>query len=250
MARFPLMIGVAVFCLAPFGVQAQTPHPVAPGMRTTPARTAPPASQPGNATVVATAPPANSSAAPAPNPAIAPTVIFRDGLLTVQTTNSSLSSVVMAIRNKTGIEFEGVEGGSSEHVALSLGPAPEGDVLSAIFSGSKYDFVAIDRPDAPGIVQKVIVSVKNRSGSPDAPQQPRPAGQEADDDDTPDEQVNTEPQDTPVQPPPVQQPQHAPQAQQQPKSPEQLLQELQQMQQQKSGTSDPNAAQAPRKVPQ
>lgn len=250
MARLPFMIGAAVFCLGTFATQAQAGHPVAPGTRNTTARTASPAPQPAG-TAVANAP-SNANVAPGPAPAVAPTVTFRDGLLTVQTTNSSLNSVVTAIRNKTGIEFEGMEGNGGEHVALSLGPAPEGEVLSAIFSGQKYDFVAIDRSDAPGIVQKVIISIKNSSNSPDAaPRQPNAGNQDSsDDEDTPDEQVNSEPQDTPVQPPPVQQPQQVPQAQQQPKSPEQLLQELQQMQQQKSGTSDPNAAQAPRKVPQ
>jgi hypothetical protein len=91
-------------------------------------------------------------------------------LLTVQAVNSNLSSVVTAIRNKAGIEFEGAEN-VSERVALSLGPAPEGEVLAAIFAGSKYDFVAIGRPDSPAIVQKVILTVKKqiwRSGSPAA----------------------------------------------------------------------------------
>ncbi len=117
-------------------------------------------------------------------PAAPPVVTYRDGLLTVQATNSSLSSVVTAIRNKTGIEFEGMEN-VSERVALSLGPAPEGEVLSALFSGPKYDFVAIGRPDSPGIVQRVIVTLKNKGGDgTQAQQQPRPAGQDADADRT------------------------------------------------------------------
>jgi hypothetical protein len=164
----------------------------------------------------------------------------------VQATNSSLSSVITAIRNKTGIEFEGMEN-VSERVVLALGPAPAGEVLSAIFAGPKYDFVAIGRPDSPGIVQRVIVTMKSKGGA-EAPQPARTAGQDADDEDTPDEQVNSgnDPQDTPAQPPPTaaQQP---PQGQQQPKSPEQLLQELQEMQKQKAPPDDQNPNQAPRK---
>jgi hypothetical protein len=196
------------------------------------------------------------SEAAATGPAVPPVVTYRDGLLTVQAANSSLGSVVTAIRNKTGIEFEGGEN-AAERVALSIGPAGEGEVLSQIFAGSKYDYVAIGRPDSPGIVERVILTVKSREGAPgsQAPQGTS-AGQDADDasgDDNADEQAS-EPQDTPAQPPPQAQqqqvqPQEQPQ-QQQPKTPEQLLQELQQMQQQKSGTSDPNAAQAPRKQPQ
>jgi hypothetical protein len=257
MVRFSLKM-MAVVCLGALGVQAQTMHPVAPGTRSGPARTTGATASPGTAAKPA---PATASgdvpesqrqaSVPSPaTPAVAPVVTYHDGLLGVQATNATLSSVVTAIRNKTGIEFEGMDN-NSERVVLSLGPAPAGEVLSAIFSGAKYDFVAIERPDSPGIVQRVMVTVKSKAGAtPDAPQQPHPAN--ADDEDTPDEQVNSggDPQDTPVQPPPVQQPQQVPQAQQQPKSPEQLLQELQQMQQQKAAPDPNNPSTAPRKQPQ
>jgi hypothetical protein len=168
--------------------------------------------------------------------------------------NSNLSSVVTAIKNKTGIEFEGAEG-ISERVAIAMGPAPEGDVLAAIFSGSRYDFLAVGRPDNPDIVQKVILTVKNKPGAPgEAQAQPQPPANQGEDEETPDEQVNAgEPQDTPVQPP--QQPPPQPQAEtpqnQQPKTPEQLLQELQEMRRQKGSPEDPtnNPNPAPRKMP-
>jgi len=188
-------------------------------------------------------------------PAVPPVVTYRDGLLTVQALNSNLSSVVTAIRNKTGIEFEGAEN-ITERVAISLGPAPEGDVLSAIFSGSRYDFVALGRPDSPSIVQRVILTVKNNPGGPaQAQAQPRPAPQgEGDEEEVPEEQPNGgDPQDTPVQPPQIPQQQPPPQTenqpQQQPKSPEQLLQELQQMQNQKAPPDPQNPSTAPRKMP-
>jgi hypothetical protein len=169
-------------------------------------------------------------------------VTYRDGLLTVLALNSNLSSVVTAIRNKTGIEFEGAEN-ISERVAISLGPASEGDVLAAIFSGSRYDFVALGRPDSPSTVQRVILTVKNKPGGPaEAQAQPRPQQGEGEEEEVPDEQPNGgDPQDTPVQPPQIQQPQ--------PKSPEQLLQELQQMQNQKAPPDPQNPSTAPRKQP-
>jgi hypothetical protein len=182
---------------------------------------------------------------------VPPTVTYRDGLLTVQALNSELRSVVTAIRSKTGIEFEGAEN-ISERVAISLGPAPAADVLAAIFTGSKYDFVALGRPDSPSIVQRVILTVKNQAGAPVAAQaQPRPAPQgDGDEEEVPDEQVNADPQDTPVQPPQIpQQPPQAENQQQQPKTPEQLLQELQQMQNQKAPPDPQNPSTAPRKVP-
>lgn len=202
-----------------------------------------------------TDPPANT---PPTTPATPPVVTYRDGLLTVQASNSTLASVINAIRSKTGIEFEGTPEGASDRVALSVGPAPAGEVLSTIFAGSKFDFVALGRPDDPGIVQRVIMTPKSQAGAAAGAQmqpQPRPNdnGEGGDPDENPDEQVNVEPQDTAAQPPPQQQqPQEQPQ-QQQPKTPEQLLQELQEMrkqqQMQQEGAPPPNPAQVPRKPP-
>ena len=258
MARLAFItVGIFVLVGAAYFTQAQTPRPVMPGQNPTqPAVTAPRPQVPG-ATVTAPAgsqpPQAVSRAADSPmGPAVPPVVTYRDGLLTVQALNSNLSSVVTAIRNKTGIEFEGAEN-ITERVAISLGPAPEGDVLAAIFSGSKYDFVALGRPDSPAIVQRVILTVKNKPGAPpEAQAQPRPAQQgEGDEEDVPEEQPNGgDPQDTPVQPPQIPQ-QQPPQTenQPQPKSPEQLLQELQQMQNQKAPPDPQNPSTAPRKMP-
>jgi len=247
-------------------LQAQTMRPAMPGQRPNqPANTAPRMPLPPTPAALGTPTPAVGSspasqpsqpvAQPSPmGPPVAPVVTFRDGLLTVQAMNSNLSSVVTAIRNKTGIEFEGAEN-VSERVAISMGPAPEGDVLAAIFSGSKYDFLAIGRPDSPTIVQRVILTVKNKPGAVEnAPAQPAAANQ-GDEEEVPEEQVNTgggDPQDTPVQPVPIpQQPQAETPPNQQPKSPEQLLQELQQMRRDKGSPEDPtnNPNPAPRKLP-
>ncbi|HXO38652.1 MAG TPA: hypothetical protein VN872_08435, partial [Candidatus Acidoferrum sp.] len=166
-------IGTFVLTGALTVLQAQTMRPAMPSQRPNqPANTAPRMPQPATPAALGTPTPAVGSgpasqapqpvAQPSPvGPPVAPVVTFRDGLLTVQALNSNLSSVVTAIRNKTGIEFEGAEN-VSERVAISMGPAPEGDVLAAIFSGSKYDFLAIGRPDSPTIVQRVILTVKNK----------------------------------------------------------------------------------------
>ena len=260
MARFfSITCGSFVLFGALTLLQAQTMRPAVPVQRPTPpANLAPQTPQstpavppaPGPAAVMAQPTVQPSSMAPP----VAPVVTYRDGLLSVQALNSNLSSVVTAIRNKTGIEFEGAEG-ISERVALALGPAPEGDVLAAIFAGSKYDFLAIGRADSPTIVQKVILTVKHGAGAgAEAQAQPQPpAANQGEEEEVPEEQPNAgEPQDTPVQPPV---PQPPPQAEtppnQQPKTPEQLLQELQEMRRQKGSPEDPtnNPNPAPRKMP-
>jgi len=188
---------------------------------------------------------------------VAPQVTYRDGLLTVQTVNSTLGGVLSAIRNKTGIQFEGLEGGLSERVALSLGPAPEGEVLTAILGGTRYDFVAIDRPDSPGIVQRVILTARAGSSPPGEESRPAASGSSTDSDDEEAEDTDPEglkapPQDTPNRPPLVQaqqpqpQPQNNPQVQNNPQpdtspdpqpgqqsvpTPDELLKKIQDMRQ-------------------
>jgi hypothetical protein len=198
---------------------------------------------------------------PSDMPPVPPQVTFKNGLLTVNAVNSTLSSLLTAIRNKTGIEFEGAELAGPDRVAISTGPASEGEVLASILSGSSLDYVIMGRQDSPTIVQRVLLSRRTRPGAPVvANGQPAPNAngqQESDEEGADDNSIDPDqPQDTAVQPPPVQQ-QPEGQAQQpppatdqpaQPKTPEQLLQELKEMQQRQSGqTPDPNSA--PRKLP-
>src|SRR6476646_11743004 len=262
MARFSSMLcGSFIVIGAMTLVQAQTMRPAMPVQRPNPPGSlAPQVPPPATAAPTAPAPapvmaqPAQPAGQPSPlGPPVAPVVTYRDGLLSVQALNSNLSSVVTAIRNKTGIEFEGAEG-ISERVAIALGPAPEGDVLAAIVAGSKYDLPAIGRADSPTIVEKVILTVKHNPGAAGAEaQQHPPAANQGEEEEVPEEQVNAgEPQDTPVQPPvPQPPPQAENQPNQQPKSPEQLLQELQEMRRQKGSPEDPtnNPNPAPRKMP-
>jgi hypothetical protein len=136
-----------------------------------------------------------------------------------------------------------------------MGPAPEGEVLAALLGGSRFDYVAVDRPDSPGIVQRVVLSARAGStpaiaGAPRQPSSSSSGMDSGDEDETPEEGANADPdaapQDTPARPPVMQaQPQMQlnppPQQQQQqnqqpqqtsnPKTPEQLLEELKQMQQ-------------------
>ncbi|HET9182700.1 MAG TPA: hypothetical protein VFP59_11245 [Candidatus Angelobacter sp.] len=202
---------------------------------------------------------------PADMPPVPPQVTFRNGMLTVHALNSTMSSLLSMIREKTGIEFDGAEN-SSERVAVSMGPAAEGDVLAAIFAGSSFDYVVLGRADSPDIVQRVILTPKGKappSGTfagnqpfrqPQTQPQQADEDQDAADDASPDN-GDPDPQDTANQPPAN--PTQPPIAQNQdqnngPKTPEQLLQELKQMQlrqQQQQGQPPPNPNIVPRKVP-
>lgn len=202
---------------------------------------------------------------PADMPPVPPQVTFRDGMLTVQAPNSTMASLLQAIRNKTGIQFEGAEFATGR-VAIATGPAPEAEVLASILGGSALDYVILGREDSPNIVQRVILTPKkNTAAAAHAgaqPPQPAEQPQEGGDEEVPDEQngaadAEQPPQDTPAQPPEVnaqqQQQQQQQEQNQQPKTPDQLLQELkemQQKQQQDQGGQTPSPGQVPRKPPQ
>jgi len=176
--------------------------------------------------------------------------------LTVQALNSTLGSVLIAIRNKTGMQFEGLDA-ASERVVVAMGPAPEGEVLAAILSGSHFDYIAIDRPDSPGIVQRVVLTPRAGGSAPAAVAGAETAGsgeQEEVADDDPDNL--RPPQDTPARPP-LMQAQPIPPANPQPQpnpgtttipTPEQLKEQIQQIEQRKQQMQQQPGS--PQKVPQ
>jgi hypothetical protein len=203
--------------------------------------------QPATRTFPSPAPtPQNMAAPPVPTPpeqlgpATAPQVTFRDGLLTVVATNSNLIALLTAIRNKAGIQFEGLENGGQERVAIAMGPAPEGDVLAAILGGSSFDYVVLERPDSPGIVQRVVLTPRaGTTAAANSAPTARTPDADADDDEEAAEEPAT-PQDTPIRPPLAQiPPQPPPQAQ--PPTAEQIFEKLKQMPQNQTPQPQPNA---------
>src|SRR5215471_7845921 len=183
-----------------------TPQAVAAPMRTgVPPAAAAPGPQPASAAQPIVQP-AIDEQLPPPTP---PQVAYRNGLLTVRALNSTLESVLNAIRNKAGIQFEGLEGGASERVVISMGPSPEGEVLATILGGSHFDYIVVDRVDSPGIVQRVLLTPRQGSaaaGTSGTPRPSAPAMSTGDEEENPDEGSAAEesPQDTPARPPTMQ----------------------------------------------
>jgi hypothetical protein len=182
-----------------------------------------------------------------------PRVSYAGGQLTIVAANSGLSDILNSVRNLVGVRVEGSNYASGERVFGQFGPGAPRDVLNALLSGSKYDFVLVGSLENPASVNHIVLS-PHVTGAPGQvaqagqPQvQPPQEIQEDTDQDTPEQ---AEPQ--PVQAAPGQQapsetisPQQAPptgqqpiqpqgqqQGQGQPKTPEQLLEELKRLQQQ------------------
>ncbi|HWX56443.1 MAG TPA: hypothetical protein VN176_17795 [Verrucomicrobiae bacterium] len=160
--------------------------------------------------------------------AVQPRVSYRDGLLTIEAPNSTLGSILNAIHNKTGIQFEGAQS-SMDRVAVRTGPAPVDEVVGELLRASHFDYVILGREDNPRVVQRVILT---RQGSAPATTQPNPPDsqtqtQEAVDEADP-ENLRQQPGVRPPPQPLVQtQPQTLPNGA---RTPEQMLEEMRQQQ--------------------
>ena len=187
----------------------------------------------------------NRRAAPIPPPTREqmppqpPRVTFRNGLLSIHADNSTMADVMSAIRRATGASLDLPASAAGERVVSDLGPAAPNDVLVKLLDGSRFDYVLLQSPQNPSLVQFILLHEKGAStlaasnaGGPPQPifnqPQPEPPAE------VPEDQVEAPAQEIPDQAIPAQDQQQQPAAegQQQPKTPEQLLEELKQMQRQ------------------
>lgn len=221
--------------------------------------------------VVEEAPVAVTPAPPPPPPtpeqlpATAPQVTYREGLLSINSQNSTLGDILNAVRKLTGGTLDAPGTTLSERIATRLGPASPKDVLASLFSGSRFDYIILGSAVNPNGLERIILTPRAKGSPAQAdgqarlavngaaqgrPAVPSPdAETDSEEDTTPDrEQVVDEPAtpqeqqqpEVPLQQNPIpnatdQQNPNATEQQnpQQPKSPEQLLKELQDMQRQR-----------------
>jgi hypothetical protein len=178
-----------------------------------------------------------------PNP---PQVSYRNGQLSIDSQNATLSQVLRSVQAQTGASVDIPPGAGSERVSARLGPGQPKDVIANLLNGSKFNYVILGVANNSGGVQKVILMANSTPGG--APimtqnngQQPPPPQAEPSEDDTPQYEPEPEVQQMPVQPGGmVGGEQVAPDgtnnganpAQPGGRTPEQMLQELQRMQQQ------------------
>jgi hypothetical protein len=202
-------------------------------------------------------------------PSVAPEVVYRGGMLTINAPNSTMNDVLSAVRRVTGATIEKPPVGGNDRVVAQLGPGQPRDILQSLFKGSRYDYIILGSMTKPGGVDRIIltaranaapataVATNNAQGQPPKPGVQQPPEPEEPDTETedmtvperdqaePEQPEQQQPQQQPQQPQggvPVQPQQEQPQTSdqqnqnqsQQPhvKSPDELLRELQQMQKQ------------------
>lgn len=174
-------------------------------------------------------------------PAIPAQVEYRNGELTITARNSTMGDILRSVRTQTGANMD-YPSNATERVMGQFGPGPARDVLSALLSGSNFNFAIVGSPADPNIVEKVIIT-RNTGPAPPGTQPQvagmqhpgfqapnRPDFQSGDDSESSDDNNTQEEQNEPTDAANAQ-PTGDQQRQPTIKTPEQLLQELQRQQQ-------------------
>ena len=216
-----------------------------PEYRRTPApepRPAPPAAKPSPAVPVAHTPPAPAKPVPYSilnTPAEPAKVTLSSGKLTIEATNSSLSSILGQIAKAGGMKIVGPYPNAGQRVFGKYGPGAPREVLYDLLAGSGYNIMMLGVTPA-GTPRELTLSARTGGVPRPAPnaaqidEQNNP--QNYDDDSGPGENDDQGPQYS-DQPQEVEEPE-APNASQIPpngnrvRTPQQILQELQRMHQQ------------------
>ncbi len=103
-------------------------------------------------------------------PAEPPRVGYRNGQITIDSQNSTLTAVLNAICRQIGAQLDMPPGAANERVAAHMYGPPR-QAFSALLEGSNLNYIIVASPDNPDGVQKVIVT-RSLSASGSAGQEP------------------------------------------------------------------------------
>jgi hypothetical protein len=98
---------------------------------------------------------------------VLPNVTMEDGLLTIDAPNSTLSAVLSEVHKATGAAIEGAS--PNERVAVRLGPGKPGQVIAALLTGTRYDYVILGSPEKQDSVTRVLLKQALQGTAGDGP---------------------------------------------------------------------------------
>lgn len=107
-------------------------------------------------------------------------VVFRNGLLSINSDKATLSEVLFAVHQRTGADIAIPAGSEQEKVVVDIGPAPAPAVLAELLNGSKFNFLILSSASHPGALDRVILSSRPEGAMQvaRAPAQPLPQAEE------------------------------------------------------------------------
>jgi len=154
-----ILLGLAVWVVASFASAQATPAPSRAPQKKDKTEVAEPVQKPAPALRV---PLILGDQVEEQNLTQPPDVSWDGKLLTVDTENSTLNEILLAVRAQTGATVEIPPSASTEHVALHIGPAPVRDVISTLLYGTNYDYVIQAADDDPDGLRAVIVTLRGK----------------------------------------------------------------------------------------
>jgi hypothetical protein len=156
--------GLAVAMAAPPALAQQTPaagsHTPRKTRRVTRPKLVVPESIPE---VTMPAPPVPERRAPEQMPPSVPQVSWDGSQLTINTDNSTLADILVAIRTRTGAEIDVPPNASRERIAARLGPGPAREVIATLLSWTDFDYI-IQASDTDSLgIQSVLLIPRGKS---------------------------------------------------------------------------------------
>ncbi len=150
------------------------------------------------------APPSTPTPAPVALPPPKPRLVvsFRNGLLSINSDQASLSEVLFAVHQRTGAEIAIPAGAEQEKVVVQLGPAPAPEVLAHLLNGTRFNFLILSSASNPRDLDQVILSPRGEGGMSSPSPQLQPMAVE----DERTMQPNAVPPPQPEPPPPADNP--------------------------------------------
>jgi hypothetical protein len=87
-----------------------------------------------------------------------PKVTYLNGQLTITARNARLGDVLRAVSTQTGAVIEFPADRAGERIFAQDGPRPVRDVLAALLSGSRFNYVMLGSPSNPNVLERVILT--------------------------------------------------------------------------------------------
>lgn len=98
-------------------------------------------------------------------PPRAPQVSWDGKQLSINSENSTLADILVAVRSRTHAVIEIPPGAATERVAAQLGPAPAREVLTSLLSGSNFNYVIQASDTDEDAIQSVLLTPRGQADS-------------------------------------------------------------------------------------
>jgi len=121
------------------------------------------ATAPTNASADPAAPVVAAKTAAEEIPLSPPEVIYEDGQLSINASNSTLGDILAAVRKVMGADIDMPPKASRERMAAKLGPGPAREVISSLLSWTDYNYLIQASDSDPDGVQSILLTARTKS---------------------------------------------------------------------------------------